>query len=61
MSAEVKFTDGQLDAFRKYERVRAGGKYNMFDPLARKATGLGPESYSFVRRNFSALKAASEQ
>ena len=61
MSDPVKFTEGQLEAWRKFERVRKGGRYNMFDPHARKATGLGEESYSFVMRNYSALKDAASK
>jgi hypothetical protein len=35
-----KFTDREIEAFRKYERVRQSGAYNMFDPRARAMAGL---------------------
>jgi len=54
------FTADDLDDWKSYERVRKGGRYNMFDPRARRATGLSGERYSFVMKHFSKLKAAVE-
>lgn len=59
-SNATAFTSDDLQDWRAYERVRKGGRYNMFDPRARRATGLSDERYSFVLRNFSKLKAAAE-
>lgn len=56
----TEFTAQQLDDWQAFEDVRAGGRYNMFDPRARHATGLSEEEYRFVMRNFSPLKAAVE-
>ncbi|MGP1666938.1 MAG: hypothetical protein ACTS5I_13695, partial [Rhodanobacter sp.] len=56
----MEFTKEQLRDWKTYERVRAGGRYNMFDPRARLATGLGPEKYSFVMGNYDELKTAVE-
>jgi len=53
-----QFTEQQLSNWRKYERVRKGGKWNMFDPRACQATRLSEDEYSFVMRHFSALKTA---
>jgi len=57
---EQQFTADQLRQYKDYERVRKGGRFNMLDPQARKATGLDREDYTFVLRNYSALRAASE-
>ena len=54
------FKPEDFSAWKLYERVRKGGKWNMFDPRARRATGLSGERYSFVMRNYSALRAALE-
>jgi hypothetical protein len=56
----MAFTAQQLADWKKYERVRKGGRFNMFDPRARQATGLGPERYSFALKNYSELKEAVE-
>lgn len=62
MSLISEFTPDQLDMWLAFEVVRNSGKYNMFDPRAKKATGLSTEEYDFVKHNYSALKkAASEE
>jgi len=53
-----EFTFEQLAQFRRYERVRLGGPFNMFDPRARALTGLTREQYSFVMNNYSELRDA---
>lgn len=55
-----QFTEQDLKAFRAYERVRKGGRYNMFFPQARRATGLSEERYSFVMEWYEKLRAAEE-
>jgi hypothetical protein len=57
MSKITKFTHQELENFKAYEEVRAGGAYNMFDPRARQLTGLSRADYGFVMDNYSALKA----
>ncbi len=52
------FTHEHFAAWRAYERVRAGGRFNMFDPRARRLTGLSAEQYSFVMKNYSELRDA---
>lgn len=55
-----KFTKEDLADWKAYEKVRTGGRWNMFDPRARKATRLSSERYLFVMHWFSELKAAIE-
>lgn len=55
-----QFTAEQIKDWKAYEKVRRGGRFNMFDPRARRATGLSAERYSFVINNFSELKTAAE-
>jgi len=52
----MKFTQEQLDNWRAYEDVRVGGRYNMFDLRAQKASGLTQREYVFVMEHFNALK-----
>ncbi len=58
--AHIQFTPSQIADWKRYERVRKGGKYNMFMPQARAATGLSEIRYLFVMKNFSALQRAAE-
>lgn len=51
----------RLADWRKYEKVRASGKFNMFDPRARRETGLGRERYSYVLCHYSTLKTEAEK
>lgn len=44
------FTIEQIKHFLSYEEIRKRGAYNMFDPNARRATGLDKESYMFVMK-----------
>ena len=57
----MEFTNQQLQNFKKYFGVQMGGRYNMFDPRARAATGMDKDEYIFVMENYSALKEASEK
>ena len=58
MSASAPmFPASRIADFRAYEKVMESCRYNMYDPRARRATGLGAERYAFVMKNFSALKA----
>jgi len=50
------FTAKQLQDFVAYRKVQMGGKWNMFDPQARRATKLTPSEYVFVMKNYEALK-----
>ena len=56
-TSDLMFPASRISDWRAYERVRKSGKYNMFDPRARRATRLGGERYTFVMNNFAALKA----
>ena len=55
------FTPEQITDWKVYERVRKGGKYNMFELRARQATGLGSEEFSFVMHNYNGLKEAAKK
>lgn len=59
MSEDTIFTEQQLNDWLAYERVRKGGRWNMFDPAARRAAKLGEDEYRFVMRNYSKLKEVS--
>ena len=41
--------------FKSYERVRVGGKWNMFDPRAESASGLDKDTYLGVLSNYLSL------
>jgi hypothetical protein len=56
-----EFTALQLKQWAAFERVRAGGRFNMFDPRARAATGLDDDDYLFVMENYTELKEAEEK
>lgn len=56
----TEFTKEQIENWRSFERVRKGGKWNMFDQRSRKASGLSQEEYTFCMRNYSPLKAEAE-
>lgn len=57
---ETKFTAKQISDFRRYEKVRKNGKWNMFLPQARAASGLSMSSYSFCMDNYDGLREQSE-
>lgn len=41
--------------FTAYEDIRQMGMYNMFDPAARRLSGLDPATYRGVMRNYTEL------
>ncbi len=41
--------------FQAYEKVREGGKYNMFDPRARATAKLDEETYVAILGQYSEL------
>jgi hypothetical protein len=54
-----KFTDHQISDWKRFEKVRSGGKWNMFSPQALTATGLTKERFLFVMSNFEELELAA--
>jgi len=60
METITKFTPQQLRDWKAYEKVSKGGRFNMFDPRARRETGLGSDKYSFVMSHYSELKELAE-
>ena len=55
------FTLEQIENWRSFERVRLSGRFNMFDPNARRATGLTPEEYRDCMKHYSELEAAAQE
>lgn len=56
----MTFTAEQLSDWKRYERVRASGRFNMWFPQARLYTCLSESKYLFVLENYDALKQAVE-
>jgi len=54
--AMAEFTQEDIDDWKRYEKVRRKGKWNMFDPGAQRATGLTSERYMFCLKNYTDLK-----
>lgn len=54
----MKFTLKQLRNWKRYERVRDWNKLDMYDPRARKMTGLNADDYLFVIQHYLELKEA---
>ena len=52
----MKYTEKQIENWKRFEEVRQEGKYNMFIPNARLLTGLDDDEYSFCMKNYSELK-----
>lgn len=61
MNNDIAFTKKQLRNWTRYEEVRAGGRWNMWDEAAQRATGLTRDDYIFTLRNYNALKKAVEK
>ena len=61
MEIKTTYTKKHFDDFKKYERVRKSGSYNMFDPRARRATGLDKDEYLFVMDNYSELSELTQE
>ena len=55
------YTLAQMLNFKKYLAVQKSGRYNMFDPRARQATGLSREEYIFNIENYDALAKAYKE
>lgn len=54
----MKFTQQQLRDWKMYERVRKSSRWNMFDPKARKMSGLDSAAYEFTMSNYVELREA---
>jgi hypothetical protein len=55
------FTKQQIEDWRSYEKVRLGGRFNMFDPRAMREAKLNREQFIFCMVNYTELKEASEK
>lgn len=56
----TEFTPKQLADWRAYEKVRCSGKWNMYMPQARRATGLSEEKYNFAVDHYEELRDADK-
>jgi len=56
----MAFTTREISNYLKYEKVRSGGHYNMFDKDAHKATELETDDYNFVMRNYYDLSSQAK-
>lgn len=61
MKATRKFLDSVHEDWRSYETVRQSGRWNMYDPRAREASGLDREEYLFVLKNYSEIREEVER
>ena len=52
--------DLTIKDFKAFERVRAGGRYNMLDERAEQATGLDTATFKGVMENYGALSAKAD-
>lgn len=57
----MTFTDAQIQHFKQYEKVRASGEFNMWDPRAQRAARLNEEDFLFVLANYTALQQQAEE
>ena len=57
----MTFTEVQIKNWRKYEKVCAGGRWNMFMPQAQAATKLSKEEYLFCIKNYTELKKVANE
>ena len=57
----TNYTKRQVADFRAYEKIRVGGKWNMWDVAAQRASGLRRDDYLFVMKHYSELKELAEQ
>jgi len=55
-----KYSENDIRDWKRYERVRLGGMYNMFDPRAIESTGLTTERYRFILQNYSEISEQIE-
>lgn len=56
-----EFTLRQIADWRSFEKIREGGRWNMFAPQAREAAGLRREECLFVMQHYAALKEAAAE
>ena len=54
------FTEREIKNFRRYEKVRSQGLYNMLSSQARIECGLNQTDFINTQLNYSELKEASE-
>ena len=57
----MKFTQQQINNWKDYERIRQRGRYNMFDPRARRLSTMSVGEWGFCMDHYEALKAQAEK
>lgn len=55
---QIRFYPHQLEYWKRVERVRASGRWNMLSREARIVTGLKEDQYLFVLNNYEELEKA---
>jgi hypothetical protein len=53
---EASVKDISKDQFLAFEGVRRYGRWNMFDPMAKKASGLDDDTYFGIILHYTELK-----
>jgi hypothetical protein len=61
MPKTTTFTPEQLKRFAEYVRIQRVGKFNMFDPRARRMTNQTTEEWVFNMEHYDALEAAAKE
>ena len=52
----MKYTEQQLNNWRRYEGIRESGLFNMFDPMARAMTDMSKSEWLFCMQNYADLR-----
>ena len=55
------YSQRQIDNWIEFEIVRAGGRYNMFDPRARDLTELSIDEWLHCMKHYNALKQQANE
>lgn len=52
----LTFSKQHIQHYVAFDKVRAGGRWNMLSPAAQRATKLNDEDYMFVMDNYDKLQ-----
>lgn len=55
------YSQKQIENWQVYERIRQGGRFNMFDPRARSMSTMSVDEWVYCMDHYDGLKKASEQ
>ncbi len=59
--SDKNIDDITVEDFLAFEQVRRYGRWNMFDPMAKKSTGLDSDTYFGVIQHYNELKEKYKQ